>query len=36
VCEFETDTVIANIGGYTPILSGGDFNRDFNNDFKTE
>ena len=35
-CEFETDTVIANIGGYTPILSGGDFNGDFNNDFKTE
>lgn len=35
-CEFETDTVIANIGGYTPSLSGGDFNRDFNNDFKTE
>ena len=35
-CEFETDTVIANIGGYTPVLSGGDFNRDFNNDFKTE
>lgn len=34
-CEFETDTVIANIGGYTPSLSGGDFNRDFNNDFKT-
>lgn len=35
-CEFETDTVIANIGGYTPSLSGGSFNRDFNNDFKTE
>lgn len=35
-CEFETDTVIANIGGYTPSLYGGDFNRDFNNDFKTE
>lgn len=35
-CEFETDTVIANIGGYTPSLSGGNFNRDFNNDFKTE
>ena len=30
-CEFETDTVIANIGGYNP----GDFNSDFNNDFKT-
>ena len=35
-CEFETDTVIANIGGYTPTLLGGDFNNDFNNDFKTE
>ena len=35
-CEFETDTVIANIGGYTPSLSGGDFNRDFNSDFKTK
>ena len=29
-CEFETDTVIANIGGYTPKTIGGDFN-----DFKT-
>lgn len=35
-CEFETDTVIANIGGYMPKLKGGDFNKDFNNDFKTE
>ena len=34
-CEFETDTVIANIGGYTPELIGGDFNGDFNNDYKT-
>lgn len=34
-CEFETDTVIANIGGYEPELLGGDFNSDFNNDFKT-
>ena len=33
-CEFETDTVIANIGGYTPELLGGDFNSDFNNDYK--
>ena len=33
-CEFETDTVIANIGGYTPELAkNGDFNNDFNNDF---
>lgn len=35
-CEFETDTVIANIGGYTPELIGGDFNNDFNNDYKTK
>lgn len=35
-CEFETDTVIANIGGYTPKLVGGDFNEDYNNDFDIE
>ena len=35
-CGFETDTVIANIGGYTPILLGGDFNKDFNTDYKTK
>lgn len=35
-CEFETDTVIANIGGYTPELVGRDFNSDFNNDFDIE
>lgn len=35
-CEFETDTVVANIGGYTPELLGGDFNNDFNNDYKVE
>lgn len=33
-CEFETDTVIANIGGYVPKPLGGDFNNDFNNDYK--
>lgn len=32
-CEFETDTVIVNLGGYEPKLLGGDFNNDFNNDF---
>ena len=32
-CSFETDTVIANIGGYEPELLGGDFNNDFNVDF---
>ena len=33
-CEFETDTVIANIGGYAPELLGGDYNDDYNNDYK--
>ena len=33
-CEFETDTIIASIGGYAPELAGGDFNSDFNNDYK--
>lgn len=33
-CEFETDTVIANIGGYAPELFGGDYNDDYNNDYK--
>lgn len=32
-CEFETDTVIATIGGYEPVPLGGDFNKDYNNDF---
>ena len=32
-CDFETDTVISNIGGYEPELLGGDFNNDYNNDF---
>lgn len=35
-CEFETDTVIANIGGFMPEPLGGDFNSDFNNDFDTK
>lgn len=36
-CEFETDTVIANIGGYEPELAkNGDFNNDFNNDFNIQ
>lgn len=34
-CEFETDTVIANIGGYSPKVSG-DFNSDYNSDFNNE
>lgn len=32
-CEFETDTVIANIGGYEVT---GDFNDDFSNDFNND
>lgn len=35
-CEFETDTVIANIGGYEPTLLGGDFNNDYNNDYNID
>ncbi len=38
-CEFETDTVIANIGGFEPVKLGGlgaDFNADFNADFDVE
>lgn len=35
-CEFETDTVIANLGGFAPTLIGGDFNNDYNNDYKTK
>lgn len=31
-CEFETDTVIANIGSYVPAPKG-DFNADFNADY---
>lgn len=33
-CSFDTDTVIANIGGYdTSEITNGDFNLDFNTDF---
>ena len=36
-CEFETDTVIANIGGYEPeLLGGGDYNEDYNNDYNID
>lgn len=37
-CEFETDNVIVNLGGFVPehIPKGGDFNSDFNEDFDTE
>lgn len=32
--EFDTATVIANLGGYTLVSSKTDFNNDFNDDFK--
>lgn len=35
-CEFETDTVISNIGGYEPESLGGNFNNDYNNDFNIQ
>lgn len=35
-CEFETDTIIANIGGYKPELLGGDYNEDYNNDYNID
>lgn len=34
-CEFETDNVITNLGGFVPDAKSGDFSSDFNNDFKT-
>lgn len=33
-CEFEIDTIIANLGGYSPLH--GDYNSDFNTDFYNE
>lgn len=33
-CSFETDTVIANLGGYKQTPKNKDFNYDFNSDFK--
>lgn len=35
-CEFETDTVIANIGGYRPELLEGDFNNAYGEDFDNQ
>lgn len=35
-CEFETDTVIANIGGYKPELLSRDYNNDYNNDYNID
>lgn len=33
-CEFETDNIIVNIGGYKYVDLGGDFNKDHNDDFE--
>lgn len=35
-CEFETDTVVANLGGYYKVPIGGDYNNDYNDDFNTD
>ena len=35
-CEFETDNVIANLGGFVPIPAGGDYNGDYNEDFDNQ
>lgn len=35
-CEFETDNVVANIGGFVPDKLGGDYNNDYNGDFDKE
>lgn len=35
-CEFEVDNIITNLGGFMQQQPGGDFNLDFNNDFKLE
>lgn len=35
-CEFETDTVVANLGGYHKVPIGGDYNNDYNDDFNTD
>ena len=32
-CEFETDNVIVNTGGFTPDRLGGDYNGDYNGDY---
>lgn len=36
VCEFDVDNIIVNLGGFKHEPLGGDFNSDFNNDFKLE
>lgn len=32
-CEFETDNIVANLGGFVSPLIGGDYNGDYNEDF---
>lgn len=32
--EFDTNTVVANLGGFTPVAPQTDFNNDFNQDYK--
>lgn len=34
-CEFEVDNIIVNLGGFEYEKLGGDYNNDFNDDFKT-
>lgn len=35
-CEFETDNVVVNFGGFIPDKLGGDFNNDHNTDFDNQ
>lgn len=35
-CEFETDNVVANLGGFVPIPAGGDYNGDYSEDFDNQ
>lgn len=35
-CEFETDNVIANLGGFVSPPVGGDYNNDYNEDFDNQ
>ena len=35
-CEFETDNIITNLGGFVSPLIGGDYNDDYNQDFNTQ
>ena len=35
-CEFETDNIIANLGGFVSPPTGGDYNNDYNQDFEKD